>query len=248
PLDDDGASAGLLSPPVLHGEDVESGGRSDRRPAPGGLQPGSAGSLGSMEAAVARRRDTVHHIRGKLEGLRESRDRVRAKRALVQQLGILEAEEASLLKQLPLEEQALAKEESELQQVMAYEHRDTEAAPSPTAVTAATADGADLAVEADGADLAVEVAGGFERAAEEGGREHHQPSPSPPPWGVEKLWSDTDSDRGSVADGGEDGYGDDGGVEEFKFSAPPTTTTTTTTMAPEAVPEEEMLGAGAGLG
>ncbi|CAM9410290.1 unnamed protein product [Ectocarpus sp. 8 AP-2014] len=219
PLDDDGASAGLLSPPVLHGEDVESGGRSDRRAAPGGLQPGSAGSLGSMEAAVARRRDTVQQIRGKLEGLRESRDRVRAKRALVQQLGILEAEEASLLEQLPLEEQALAKEESELHQVMAREHHDTEAAPSPTTATVATADGADLAVE---------VAGGIERAAGEGGRDHHQPSPSPPPWGVEKLWSDTDSDRGGVADGEEGGYGDGGGVEEFKFSAPPTTTTTTT--------------------
>ncbi|CAM9751881.1 unnamed protein product [Ectocarpus sp. 6 AP-2014] len=242
PLDDDGASAGLLSPPVLHGEDVESGGRSDRRPAPGGLRPGSAGSLGSMEAVVARRRDTVQQVRGKLEGLRESRDRVRAKRALVQQLGILEAEEASLLEQLPLEEQALAKEESELQQVMAREHRDTEAAPSPATATAAAS--------TDGADLAVEVAGGIERAAGEGGRDHHQPSPSPPPWGVEKLWSDTDSDRGGVADGEEDGYGDGGGVEEFKFSAPPTattTTTTTTTMAPEAVPEEEMLGAGAGL-
>ncbi|CAN0546621.1 unnamed protein product, partial [Ectocarpus sp. 12 AP-2014] len=238
---DDGASAGLLSPPVLHGEDVESGGRSHRRPVPGGLQPGSAGSLGSMEAAVARRRDTVQQIRGKLEGLRESRDRVRAKRALVQQLGILEAEEASLLEQLPLEEEALAKEESELQHVMAREHRDIEAAPSPTAATAATA------ATADGADLAVEVAGGVERAAGEGGRDHHQPSPSPPPWGVEKLWSDTDSDRGGVADGEEDGYGGDGGVEEFKFSAPPTTTTTTM-MAPEAVPEEEMLGAGAVLG
>ncbi|CAN0535867.1 unnamed protein product, partial [Ectocarpus sp. 12 AP-2014] len=106
-----------------------------------------------------------------------------------------------------------------------------------------------IAATADGADLAVEVAGGVQRAAGEAGRDHHQPSPSPPPWGVEKLWSDTDSDRGGVADGEEDGYGDDGGVEEFKFSAPPTTTTTTTTtMAPEAVPEEEMLGAGAGLG
>lgn len=91
----DGASEGLRSPPALYqslDEDVASGSGGVRRSgsASGLRQPGSSGSLASMEAAVARRRDKVQQMRRKLEGLQETRGRVRAKRVLAQQLEALE--------------------------------------------------------------------------------------------------------------------------------------------------------------
>lgn len=91
----DGSSEGLRSPPALYqdlGRDVVSGSGGERRSgsASGSRQPGSSGSLASMEATVAHRRDKVQQMRRKLEGLQESRGRVRAKRALAQQLEALE--------------------------------------------------------------------------------------------------------------------------------------------------------------
>ncbi|CAM9292298.1 unnamed protein product [Scytosiphon promiscuus] len=210
----DGASEGMLSPPDLHEvldgglDDSGSGdGASGSTGACGGLQPGSSGSLASMEATVARRRDKVQQMKGKLKGLQESRGRVRAKRALAQQLESLEAEESQLLQELPLQEEALAEEEKELHEVMTRERRDAEAR-SPAATTAV----------ADATASRLGVAGAEAAGVQPAENGAHEGQPSLPPWGEEKLWSDSDSD---VYDAG--GYGDreDGGVEESKLSAPP---------------------------
>lgn len=98
----DGTSEGLRSPPALYQSldgDVARGSGGVRRSgsASGLRQPGSSGSLASMEAAVARRRDKVQQMRRKLEGLQESRGRVRAKRLLAQQLEALEVGMNALL-------------------------------------------------------------------------------------------------------------------------------------------------------
>lgn len=104
-----GASGDLRPPAVLHSPPAESAsvnaetgteqaGRADDGvgESEGAIvhRPASTGSLASMEAAVARRRGKVEEVRGKLKELQGTRARVRAKRALAEELDVLEVSKA----------------------------------------------------------------------------------------------------------------------------------------------------------